>query len=224
MDPEKLKAALDAIEAGDKDAGMAILKELIAAAAGGGAPPAGAEELAVETPAETPPKEEPKPEEMKALALLTTITGTKDLKSAALKLRSVVEYVDTARASNLKVDAVTRLALVGKLVQLRAESPASAFADPDKRVLVKRLANMDLDDMQQWVTKLEADPTRKPVKGAEPPEGGGAPGDDAAGSAGDVAEEVKQLSAPVLEAIKKRGMTPEQFIAERNKTTRRIHK
>jgi len=221
MDPEKLKAALDAIEAGDKDAGMAILKELIAAAAGGGAPPAPVEELATETPPEEPPKD--MPEELTALSLLTSITGTKDLKSAGLRLRSVVEYVDTARTNSKKIDDVTRLALVGELVKLGAETVGTAWADADKRVPCKRLQAVALDDLQDQVTRLKADPTRKTLVAVEPPAGGGTEGAPVAEQATpiDVAAEVKKLSAPLLEDIKKKGMTPEAFVTERNRVTHR---
>lgn len=223
MDPEKVKAALDAIEANDAEACKAILKELVASAAGGGAMPSeagGPEELATETPADMPPKD--KPGELQALALLTSITGTKDLKGAAVKLRSVVEYVDTARATNTKVDQVTRVALVGKLVKLGAETPASAWVgDGDKRTPCKRLAVMDLDDLQEWVTKLEADPTRKASDGHAPPESEAI--SSSSSDQTDVEAEVKKLSAPLLDQIKKKGMTPQDFIRARNASTRRIH-
>lgn len=185
MDPEVVKKALAAIEAGDTDAALAILKDMIAGAAGG----APAEEPAAEAMAEEPPAAEPEEEEEKAavaasISRLTRITGKTTIGDA-------VEEVEVWRKSHIELAsekaklAKEREALeLGKrkenavtLTKLGAETPFTTGLGAKTPKLCKRLLDEPLDEQNARVATLLASrggklPTEaKPPPGAEPANG-----------------------------------------------------
>lgn len=219
--PELVKALIEALKNNDGEAALKIAEEMLVTLAGGGGEPS-AEELATQQNAETPPadpneEEQAPPNEASATAMLLRITGTTSLAAAESRLKTVIQNYDTAAQQRATVDKASRLELIGKLVNLGAETPASAWTgDPEKRQPCKRLAAMDLEEMRAWVSQLEADPARAQRQEVSPP-ATETPADD-------VAAEVKKLSPTMLAKIKAKGMTPEEFIKQRNQATRRIHK
>lgn len=175
MDPAQIKAALDAIESGDEGKALEILKGLIASAAGGGAPAdPPAEDL---TRTDTPPvSDEDKDAVMAATSRLNRITG-KDTISAA------VDEVETWRKSHLelesekkkladdraKLESAERRKLVGELVKLGNEIPATAWSDDKGSVPCKRLQDEPIGDLRDRVQKLTAARGKTPPKDPTPP-------------------------------------------------------
>jgi phage I-like protein len=214
MDPEKIKAALAAIESGDAEAALSILKDMIAAAAGGGedsdpeaAPVEPLAEAADEEPAEDDPS---KPaDEMSALSVLTSLTGKASVSEAATVLRGHVARVEQIDREHKALDLSARRGLIAELVKLNVETPATAWeGDASKRMPVKRLADESIESMRARVDHIKR--TR--------PASHEAPTVDE----GDVAAEVKTLSAATLKQIKVKGMTPEEFIHARRSAVRRV--
>lgn len=164
MDPDKIKAALEAIESGDAAAALEILKGLVASAASGGETPA------AETP-ETPVTEEPEalaeapaeePEEdPTALAVLSsvrTILGTKSDKETLSTIRTLSASAKLAAEEARAAETAERATLVGELVTLGVELPATAWADPDTLTPVKRLADESLASLRGRLELLRAAP------------------------------------------------------------------
>jgi hypothetical protein len=151
MDPAKVKAALDALINGDTEACASILKDMIAAAAGGGAEPA-ADPAASSTLAEpAEPAADPAAEEQAAaLAALTKRLAKYDTEIATLR---------ASLAEREAADAVTELAerrtLIAELVKLRVEDPSTAWTgDAANREPCKRLALEPIEDMRARVATL----------------------------------------------------------------------
>lgn len=180
MDPAKIKAALDAIEAGDGDKAKELLKGLIADAASGDEgeapaapaeepPPAEGEELA--EVADTPPAEEDDEEKAMAKAL-RKFAKCESAGEAIAKLEALEARVAAFDAEEAARDASSRRELVGELVKLGAETPATAWeGEPEKRVPVKRLADEAVDSLRARVKALST--TRKPTD-LKPPASNGA--------------------------------------------------
>lgn len=154
MDPALLKKALDALIAGDTEACANILKDLVASAAAGGAPaPSGEEALADGAP-------EPKPEDEMASALQASNRLISELTQKLAKVEGTVSTLDAEREAE---HAARRAKLVGELVTLGAETPATAYADGK---LVERLAKESVTSLEGRIATLRAKPSR-PV--AAPP-------------------------------------------------------
>ena len=180
MDPAKLKAAIEALKNNDGEAALAVLEEmLVAAAAGDAADEAAEQDPAVateETPA-VPPADPMKPKdpaapptEATALAMLQRITGTTNIVEAEARLTTVVRGYDATERSQRTIDLASRRDLIGKLVKLGAETPASAWTgEPAQRNPCKRLAAVSLEDMRAHVTALEAVKGGVQTRGQEPP-------------------------------------------------------
>lgn len=197
MDPEKIKAALEALKNGDGDAAIAILQDLIVIAASGGeAPPVedtGAIEPLGET-AEPPPEEEEVPEE------LMRLSGMKS-QSEAIALFKALLVKSAETATN------DRLALVAELVKLGAETPATAWSGkPEARVPVRRLSDEPIEELRTRVTALKAAKPSKP----RPPERVDAAKPDPT-----------KLSKHELEACKARGLDPADYAARKADAVRR---
>jgi len=200
MDPEQIKAALEAIAAGDEAKALEILKALIASAAGGvpAADPASASATA-ETP-EVPPEEE-----MQALArALMAATGAKTPGEAATFLASLKARVDTLDADRETLELSERRGLIAKLVKLGAETPATAWTgESTERVPCKRLALEPIADLRGRVAQIEA--ARPAPAGHRPPAVAGGPA---------------QLTKEQADYCAKHALTPEQFQARRQNSVR----
>ena len=146
MDPKIIKEALDVLEAGDEGKALELLKGIVAAAAGGGEVPAETPP-AVEESADAPPEESApgeKDDEEQARTVATSQLSDADAAELAM-----------LRAERLERDAAERRTLIGSLVQLGAEAPATAWdGSPEKRVPVKRLAEEPLKSLRARVAVL----------------------------------------------------------------------
>lgn len=215
MDPEKIKAALEAIEAGDAAKALEILKAIVVSAAGGTEEPAGepaAEPAAaLEEGAETPPEEKPEEEKaaLAAMNVLQGLTGTSSPGETVAALSTVLKDVAKIKADAAIVELDSRRALVGELVKLGVEIPATAWeGDPAKLNPCKRLADEPIDALRTRVAALK--------KG-----GAGRMSPDLAPPVVVEDDEIAALSKDVLKAIKDKGMTPQEFIAAKKKAARR---
>lgn len=195
MDPELAKKATAIIEGGDEKGAFELVKEMLAAAAAGGAMPA--EEPAPE--AATADGEEPEVEDpMAATVQAATAVASKATEIATRATAQVAELkaqvkrlTDVADAT----DAIERGQLVGRLVELRSETPATAYADAEKTKLVDRLANEPIATMRARVAELAK---QAPPPPAKPP-----------------TTEVKArtFTPDELARASKAGLTPEQLAA-----------
>lgn len=210
MDPAQVKAALDAIEAGDSAKALEILKALIATAAGGTAAPADdappadpTAESADGAPPPAAPASDPN-----AAKQMTALAAT--LRSEMATMKAALLTATTALASingeYRAAENTKRVELVGELVKLNAETPGTAWLDAEKKIPCKRLAAEPVADMAKRVEALRVghpDDTEH-----EPPAAG--------------AIDVSSLTPKQLAACKARGITPEDFVVRLAGAVRRF--
>jgi hypothetical protein len=215
MDPKIIKEALDALIAGDSEKCMEILKGAIAAAAG--APPDAPKtpEAGTETPAVVEDDEEKKKEPMVAAARLAiALTGKTDPGEAMAELsrRSKIAIELEEREATLAKDRATleageRRRLVGDLVKLGVEIPATAWSDDKGTIPCERLSKEPIEELRARVQKLSAARGRPRLEPL-PPTGGG-----------DGAKEFKTpdgivtLSVSELSECERAGAKPEAYAA-----------
>jgi hypothetical protein len=150
MDPEKIKAALEAIKNGDADAALALLEEMIAAAAG--ATEAPAEETPAEPLAEAPEAPAEEEEEGVAAAALMRLTGAPSVGAAIVEAGRLRARLDAAESESRATERTVRRDLVSELVKLGVEFPSTAWAGDSKdRKPVKRLADEPIDELRARV-------------------------------------------------------------------------
>lgn len=180
MNADHVKKALAAMESGDHEACMGILKDMITAAASAGDEPGsegdGAEGVSEETV--TDPKvvaesaadgdgdsdedDETKPEkkvERKAMrAMLRSLTGTKSFAEALAKVdsfRSSHMTLETERtklaAERTVLESAERRSLVAKLVTLGAEFPSTVWADDAATAIKPRWVKMPIAELRSHV-------------------------------------------------------------------------
>jgi phage I-like protein len=153
MDPALVKKALDALEGGDAAGALELLKSLIASAATGEAPDAPADDAPAEPLAEDA-EPEPDPEKDQMSAQL------RQLREARAADR---RELDALRAERQEREDTERRALVGELVTLECELPATAWDDPteDAPKPAKRLRDEPIADLRARVKALrEGKPAR----------------------------------------------------------------
>jgi phage I-like protein len=162
MNPELLKKLLDALTAGDSAAALELLKEVIAAEAsepGEGAPGeatnALAENAAPPTPP-TPPAADAAAKDDKEMAnALRQVTCRQSAGEAIAVLRQMAADVKTLMGERARVDMGSRVELIGDLVKLGAETPATAWdGDPDKMLPVARLRSESVDSLRNRIAIL----------------------------------------------------------------------
>ncbi len=196
MNPDDVKAALDAIEAGDTAKGLEILKSMIAAAAGGGAPASSGTEATSDT-AEVPPDEKAQ-EEMAALRKQVEAL-TKGQAEEITALRATVHRLEGERSEK---DLTERRTLTAELVKCGAETPATAWeGKPEDQKPAAHLLSMPLPALRDRVKALSAGAPRV----VEPPKSGAA--------------EIK-LSKAEQAYCEKHKLTPEQFQARKASAAR----
>jgi len=204
MDPDMVKAALEALKNGDADAALMLLENLIAAAAGAGPAdeaPAG-EALAKDAPKDAP---EDAPEATAALALLRDLTGCHSVREAGETLRGTIARVSQLDADRAALDLSARRELIADLVKLGAEVPSTAWeGEPKDRTPCARLAGESLESLRTRVKLLRGNAPRGP----QPP---------ASGERAQI-----KLSARELSECAKRGISPEEFAARKAGAVRRI--
>jgi phage I-like protein len=194
MNADQVKAALDAIEAGDSAGAIEILKALIATAASGEAP--GAEP--VEPMADAPVAESA---DAPVVEALKRELGCATIAEAFVALSALKTRVKTVDDESAALDNTKRVELVAELVKLGAETPATAWdGKPEKRMPVARLAGESVVSLSARVTALRAS---KPAPRTAPT----AP--------------VVTLSKRELDACAAKGITPEEFIERKAKLVRR---
>lgn len=171
MDPEKVKAAVEAIKNGDAAAALSILEEMIVSAAGGGDP---ASDSAPE-PLEDAPDPKPEDEQVAATALMR-LTGAPSVGAAILECDRIKARLEKDESDRVSADRVARRDLVAELVKLGVEFPATAWAgDAAQRVPVNRLAEEPLEELRTRVELHRKAPRQSAP--AKPPAGGPGPGD-----------------------------------------------
>jgi hypothetical protein len=173
MDPDKIKAALEALKNDDGAAAIALLEELIVSMASGEAPPADAP---AEPLADAPDAPKQEDEQVAATALMR-LTGASSVGEALLACDQIKARLDKDESDRAAADRVARRDLVAELVRLGVEFPATAWAgDAEKRVPVKRLADEPLDELRARVELHRRAPrasARQPASGAAAPAGDG---------------------------------------------------
>jgi phage I-like protein len=176
---EEAKKAVDIIATEDKEAAFALVKEILTSAASGGeaaapAPEGGdaAPELADPTVApEGAPVVDEKKAEATALSMLSTLTGVTDPREVVTRFRAMS---DALAASDLEA----RKDLVGKLVVLGRETPASAWeGNPEARKPKARFLSEPIAELRDRVAMFEKTPlstasNAPATKQGETPKGG----------------------------------------------------
>lgn len=203
MTPEQTTAALDAVTAEDGAKALELLKTLLIEAATGGegeapeAPEALAE--APEAPPAKPAEDPAVKAALSTLSALRTACGAKSDDDLVAKLSATFREVGTLSERREALDSTERAQLVGRLVELRSETPATAWEDADKRMPCARLRGESLESLRDRVRALSVGATSFDPR-------------PATRAAGTIAERVRALSADTLASIRKRGWTPEQYI------------
>lgn len=156
MNPDVMKAALDAIESGDVQKMADALKAVLADAAGSG-------EAAIEAPeglagaADAKPEDAMSEPDKAALSALLRITGTNGPGEAVDALKKMHATVAKLRADSEAIELAQRRELIGELVKLGAEVPATAWqGDPLKMIPAPRLSAEPIAELRDRVTKLRA--------------------------------------------------------------------
>lgn len=183
MDPQLISKAVDALEANDAAAALEILKAILVKAAGGEAasdPGENAEPDPTATNAadgSATDGEDPKKDQaMAAARLAKSLTGKSDVAEAMAELgrRSKLALELEEREAKLsadreKLDAGERRRLVGQLVKLGVEIPATAWADEKGTVPCERLAKEPIESLRDRVAKLSAPGVIQRSASVEPP-------------------------------------------------------
>lgn len=156
MNPENVKAAIEALKNGDGTAALAILEQLLIAEAtddpgDAGAPPEAAGATAGN--ADNPP-------EMQALARGVVELFGGDAGSALAAVKALKADADKRSADAKLLEGAERRTLVGELVKLGIETPGTAWEDPDaepaKITPVERLAKEDLAALRKRVSIMRS--------------------------------------------------------------------
>lgn len=227
MDPKLVSKAVDVLEKGDAKGALDILKGLLVSAAGGDPAASEEEKPKPDAPAPaatnaTPPapedEEKKKDAAMAAASLAIALTGKPDVGSAMAELsrRSKLAVDVEERESKLaadrdKLDAGERRRLVGQLVKLGVEIPATAWADDKGTVPCPRLANEPLEELRARVATLSAAPNV--TRAAEPLTPPNTPAANGNGTAA--------LTAEQLAICAELGCKPEDFAALSTMTLQR---
>jgi len=166
MDPTQVKAALDALIAGDTKACMDMLAQIIASAAGAeGAEVEQTDPMAMDKAAPV----EPAPD-MAAARTLIRLSGKPSAAEA-------VDEITTWRESHLALErdraklaqdraaleSAERRALVGRLVTECGEAPATAWADDSATKPAEPWASMALSALRARVAKLSGKAPKAPT-------------------------------------------------------------
>lgn len=216
MDPAQIKAALDAIEAGDSAKAIELLKAIIASAASGGAasaPSNPSPESPTTENADQPPNDPNAPTAASLARELCRVTGRETLAEALAVVGTAVATTATLNADRMALEASQRAELVGELVKLGFETPATAWeGDPKDRKPCARLAAEPVAAMRDRVAKLRAS-RPAPAPGHTPPP---APVNDDSGSKTfETRHGTVTLSARELDNCTELGAKPEEYAANK---------
>lgn len=228
MDPELIKQAIAALRAEDAGAALDLLEQMLASALGApaDAAPADAQPADAVAASEAP---NPDAEQMQAASMFArALTGERDLGRAMRELsrRSEVALSIERRERDLAVarealELGERRELTAKLVQLGAETPATAWASSDATHPCARLMGEPLESLRSRVEQLGAAKGARP--GARPTSRPGAVtslGRSFATPDGEI-----RLSADQIARCEKMNVKPEAFaatLARRERATRGV--
>ncbi len=192
LSPDVVSKILEALAAGDGEAALALLKEIVASAAGGEAPADDAEPTdgapvvpLADDGEEDPSKKEDKTAVAAAITSLTRLTGKTTLgavveeveawRTEALGARAALKQVAEERAAlqlaKRKENAIT-------LTRLGAETPFTSGLGAKTPRLCKRLLDEPLDEQNARVAALLAAKGGKLPAAPVPPSTGGVGVDD----------------------------------------------
>jgi hypothetical protein len=175
MDPEQIKALIEAIKAQDGAAALQIAEALLVTAAGGNAEPSEPELDPLAASAEPAP-EEPTPEEVALSAALVSLTGAAGPAEQVVVLSTLIAEREKHAKQVAALELSSRLELVSELVKLSVEYPSTAFeGDPADRKLVARLSSEPLAELRARVATHKAAKAGK-VPNAPPARGSGGDG------------------------------------------------
>jgi len=171
MDPDVVKEALEALIAGDADACAEILKKLIAGEDATADADSGGEALKEAPDADKEEKEKEKEKDVAALSVALRsalkVDNSREVLAEVKRMRSEIDALQLSRSAEERND---RIALVGELVVLGAELPATAWSDSEKLIPSPGLAAMSLSDLKNRVELFRAAPraqaVRPPARGA----------------------------------------------------------
>lgn len=230
LSAESVKKALEAIKSGDAEAAMALLEEMIAAAAGGESEaPAASEdkpEAMAEAPAPPAPPAEDKPEEVAAaLSMVMRLSGKTSLVDAIgqikiwhashLELETERQRLAQERET---LEAAERRKLCADLVTKAGKAPAEVWANDKADAPKKYLASMSIEDFREFVADaLKASPKARVEVG---PGGAGAPATTAPGGGRDVvtkAGATVRLSQRELDMCAELKIDPVEYAATKPK-------
>jgi len=169
MSEELIKGALDALSAGDADAASEILKKILVELASGES-----SEATAETPDAAPEEMTAEPEdaddegdeekEKEAAAMANALRSTLRVETPREVLASVKRMqaeIDSLKLSRDADEQNERVSLVGELVKLGAELPATAWADADTFRPVDTLRDMPMAALRSRVEAFRASPTAR---------------------------------------------------------------
>lgn len=219
MDPELIKALLDALTADDpeaiKAAATALLAALAAPGSGSAEPPPEADPLAADP--------EPAPEaKLAALKALRALTGCSSLGEAVEALKAWKAARDQDATNAAALEETSRAELVGELVKLGYETPATAWEDAEKKKPAAHLAALSVPALRARVAAFKTAPKAAP--GFKPPAAHAAttPAPSGARTVTLSDGSTVVVSAAEIDACKKRNMSVEDFAARKAVATKRI--
>lgn len=227
---EDLKKAIEAIKNGDGEGALAVLEAMVVDAAADGETPAEPEVEVAADPAVPPKKpEDEDEEEQKAAAVaasmrLSSITGKATLSEAVREVElwkashlSLESREKKLAAERLALESGERRELVGQLVKLGVEIPATAWADPMKPGKpCKRLQDEPIVELRNRVKILSAARGDKALPATRPVANGVPEGGKAVVALG----QIVQLSARELRICSEMGTKPEDYAATKLRTGR----
>lgn len=163
MDVGLVKKALEALESGDADAAKSVLSEVIASAASGDPDPKSDED-----PAEASPEKSEEDSDAAAsqtdggaaalAAFLRRELGSRSNADVAAKVALLSAQVESLELERKANEQRERVELVGELVRLGREIPATAWANSDRSVPSDAYASMPLSSLRGRVAAFRASP------------------------------------------------------------------
>lgn len=198
LSPKLTTAALEAVAAKDQKGALDVLKQVLAALLGGDASAdPSADPSAGDAPAD--PSTDPS---ASAAASVSAVapgfgTGSNDRAELAVKMAELAQREKKLAADKLAFEAGERRTLVGSLVKIGVEIPATAWGDQAGTVPCARLNAEPLEDLRARVATLSASGVKPAVGAIKPPTSGGS--------------DVAQLSADELRICSEMKCEPATF-------------
>jgi len=136
MDPKLLQQIIEAIKAGDGDAALKLLEQLLAGGGEGGSEGASDPSAGGGDPA----------------AAQSAMAAVRELSAQVKDMRDREAKIEQERAA---ADSVERKRLIARLVKMGVETPATAWeGEPEKQTPCKRLAAEPVSEMRARVEAL----------------------------------------------------------------------